>query len=150
MNAPARPSVVREPLSVAFANAVSGSSTRPLTDRQRAIVRFIREGLERDCIPPTLREIARALAIHSTNGVNDHLTALVKKGYLRKGEIKSRALILLRDEEGRPWRGVSQLSKEADADVRRLLRRLHDVGLPGDVRELVTRCRRHFGEDDAS
>ena len=35
-------------------------------------------------IPPSLREIGDALGIRSTNGVADHIKALVKKGYLER------------------------------------------------------------------
>ncbi len=64
----------------------------PLTPRQQAILDFVhRESLERG-YPPTIREIGRAFGIRSTNGVNDHLKALERKGYLHRGDKKSRAL----------------------------------------------------------
>jgi len=39
-----------------------------------------------------LREIGLHFGIRSTNGVNDHLRALEKKGYLQREDLKSRAL----------------------------------------------------------
>src|SRR5690606_23054524 len=45
--------------------------------------------------PPTLREIGEYMGIRSTNGVNDHLRALERKGYLRREDMKSRALRLV-------------------------------------------------------
>ena len=42
--------------------------------------------------PPTLREIGAHMGIRSTNGVNDHLRALERKGYLTREDMKSRAL----------------------------------------------------------
>ena len=42
--------------------------------------------------PPTLREIGSRMGIRSTNGVNDHLRALERKGYLTREDMKSRAL----------------------------------------------------------
>jgi len=42
--------------------------------------------------PPTLREIGEHFQIRSTNGVNDHLKALEKKGHLRREDLKSRAM----------------------------------------------------------
>jgi repressor LexA len=42
--------------------------------------------------PPTLREIGSHMGIRSTNGVNDHLRALERKGYLKREDMKSRAL----------------------------------------------------------
>jgi repressor LexA len=38
------------------------------------------------------------MGIRSTNGVNDHLRALERKGYLRREDMKSRALRLVEDE----------------------------------------------------
>ncbi|BDG06572.1 transcriptional repressor LexA [Anaeromyxobacter oryzae] len=64
-----------------------------LTDRQLEVLRFIARQIE-DCgYPPTIREIGEALDIRSTNGVNDHLKALERKGYLTRDPVKSRALI---------------------------------------------------------
>jgi repressor LexA len=64
----------------------------PLTDRQRAVLEFISHSIEERGYPPTLREIGEHLGIRSTNGVNDHLKALEKKGYLEREDLKSRAL----------------------------------------------------------
>jgi repressor LexA len=64
----------------------------PLTDRQKAVLDFIGRSIERRGYPPTLREIGEHMGIRSTNGVNDHLKALEKKGYLEREDLKSRAL----------------------------------------------------------
>src|SRR6202012_1660890 len=63
-----------------------------LTDRQRAVLEFISQSIESRGYPPTLREIGEHMGIRSTNGVNDHLKALEKKGYLEREDLKSRAL----------------------------------------------------------
>ncbi|MDX2021497.1 MAG: transcriptional repressor LexA [Deltaproteobacteria bacterium] len=63
-----------------------------LTDRQREILDFISQSIEGRGYPPTLREIGSHFGIRSTNGVNDHLRALEKKGYLQREDLKSRAL----------------------------------------------------------
>jgi repressor LexA len=64
-----------------------------LTDRQLEVLRFIAREIEERGYPPTIREIGEALDIRSTNGVNDHLKALERKGYLSRDPVKSRALI---------------------------------------------------------
>ncbi len=64
-----------------------------LTHRQLEVLRFIASEIEERGYPPTIREIGEALDIASTNGVNDHLKALEKKGYLQRDPVKSRALI---------------------------------------------------------
>jgi repressor LexA len=63
-----------------------------LTDRQRDILDFITRSIAKRGYPPTLREIGSHFGIKSTNGVNDHLRALEKKGYLHREDLKSRAL----------------------------------------------------------
>jgi repressor LexA len=63
-----------------------------LTDRQKEILAFINRSIGDSGYPPTLREIGRQFGIKSTNGVNDHLRALEKKGYLQREDMKSRAL----------------------------------------------------------
>jgi repressor LexA len=63
-----------------------------LTDRQREILEFITQSIRERGYPPTLREIGLQFGIRSTNGVNDHLRALEKKGHLQREDLKSRAL----------------------------------------------------------
>src|SRR5260370_25896783 len=63
-----------------------------LTDRQQEILDFISQSIGERGYPPTLREIGLHFGIRSTNGVNDHLRALEKKGYLQREDLKSRAL----------------------------------------------------------
>ena len=63
-----------------------------LTDRQKEVLVFIQESIAARGYPPTLREIGEHMGIRSTNGVNDHLKALEKKGYLAREDLKSRAL----------------------------------------------------------
>jgi repressor LexA len=63
-----------------------------LTDRQREVLDFINDSIRRRGYPPTLREIGSHFGIRSTNGVNDHLRALEKKGFLQREDLKSRAL----------------------------------------------------------
>src|SRR5688572_12955545 len=64
-----------------------------LTERQREILTFILKETEARGFPPTIREIGEQMDIRSTNGVNDHLKALERKGYLNRGEQQSRSLV---------------------------------------------------------
>ncbi|HEY8144070.1 MAG TPA: transcriptional repressor LexA [Kofleriaceae bacterium] len=63
-----------------------------LTQRQRDILDFISTSIDSRGYPPTLREIGEHFGIQSTNGVNDHLKALEKKGFLAREGLKSRAM----------------------------------------------------------
>jgi len=53
-----------------------------LTDRQQAILDFVRERIGRDGLPPTWAEIARAFGFRQTRAAQKHLQALEAKGYL--------------------------------------------------------------------
>jgi repressor LexA len=63
-----------------------------LTQRQQMVLDFIQQSIHDRGYPPTLREIGARMGIRSTNGVNDHLRALERKGYLTREDMKSRAL----------------------------------------------------------
>lgn len=63
-----------------------------LTGRQQMALDFIRASIEERGFPPTFREIGTHMGIKSTNGVNDHLKALEKKGYLIRDVLKSRTM----------------------------------------------------------
>ena len=55
-----------------------------LTRRQESILRFIIESIRDNGFPPTIAEIGEEFSISSTNGVNDHLVALERKGYIER------------------------------------------------------------------
>ena len=63
-----------------------------LTERQEMVLQYIQSSITDRGYPPTLREIGNFMGIRSTNGVNDHLRALERKGYLTREDMKSRAL----------------------------------------------------------
>lgn len=66
-----------------------------LTDRQREVLGVIRDSVRAQGYPPTVREIATAVGLSSPASVQNHLTVLVDKGYLRRGRAKRRALELI-------------------------------------------------------
>lgn len=63
-----------------------------LTARQQQVLDYINRCIDEEGIPPTMREIGRHMGIKSTNGVNDHLKALERKGYIKRDYLKSRSL----------------------------------------------------------
>lgn len=69
---------------------------KALTARQQELLDFIEHHIVDKGYPPSIREMADQMGIRSTNGVNDHLKALERKGYLvREAGLKSRAIALL-------------------------------------------------------
>jgi repressor LexA len=95
--------------------------TEPMTERQEKILSFIKKSIQEQGYPPTIREIGEHFGIRSTNGVNDHLKALERKGYLMRGELKSRALSVIdggRSGGGRVTRiSRRELSSIGDGEV---------------------------------
>lgn len=71
---------------------------KTLTVRQKEVLDFISSYLDAHAYPPTIRETAESFSI-SVKGAYDHVKALEKKGYLRLGENRSRALELLRRDK---------------------------------------------------
>lgn len=64
------------------------------TSRQTEIVVHVARYVRANGIAPTVRELADALGITSTNGVVDHLLALERKGLIERAQGKSRAVVL--------------------------------------------------------
>ncbi len=62
-----------------------------LTKRQSEILQFIIDCIRDHGMPPTIAEIGVRFNISSTNGVNDHLVALEKKGYIERSS-KARSI----------------------------------------------------------
>jgi repressor LexA len=72
-----------------------------LTKRQNEIFEFINGHLERTGYPPTVREIGKALGLHSPSTVHAHLAKLEKSGVLRRDPSKPRAIEVLVDRAKR-------------------------------------------------
>jgi LexA DNA binding domain len=89
------------------------SEMQGLTDRQAQVLSYIRSSILDRGYPPTLREIGAHMGIRSTNGVNDHLRALERKGYLTREDMKSRALRPM--ENGRPME-MGRMQEVGDLD----------------------------------
>ncbi|MCE2431415.1 MAG: transcriptional repressor LexA [Candidatus Latescibacteria bacterium] len=94
---------------------------KKLTARQQEIYDFIAQVIRNQGYPPTIREIMEAFGIASTNGVRTTLSALEKKGYIRRTAMLSRS-IELTDYQAR------------------------DASLSGDVREVPVIGRVAAGE----
>lgn len=70
---------------------------KQITDRQREILNFISDYQEENSYPPTVREIGDHFGV-SIRAVQDHITALQKKGFITQTQKKSRSIKVLVDE----------------------------------------------------
>lgn len=62
-----------------------------LTEKQQAILDFIDKYVKENGFPPSVREIGRDFGIYPAT-VQDHISALERKGYLQKKRFQSRTL----------------------------------------------------------
>ena len=72
-----------------------------LTKRQKEIFDFIKRSVDKTGYPPTVREIGKAVGLHSSSTVHAHLANLEKSGLLRRDPTKPRAIELLVDKAKR-------------------------------------------------
>src|SRR6476469_11212754 len=69
-----------------------------LTKRQKEIFDFIGKYAAKTGYPPTVREIGKAVGLHSSSTVHAHLANLEKLGLVRRDPSKPRAIELLFDK----------------------------------------------------
>ncbi|MBR5933950.1 MAG: transcriptional repressor LexA [Treponema sp.] len=70
---------------------------KEITERQKEILNFISDYQEENSYPPTVREIGEHFGV-SIRAVQDHITALQKKGFITQTQKKSRSIKVLIDE----------------------------------------------------
>jgi repressor LexA len=79
--------------------------SKKLTDRQNAVLSFIKDFAMNMGYPPTIPEIQKEFGIRSPNGVNNHIKALIRKGYIIRDSSRARALEIVGRHEGIPLLG---------------------------------------------
>ena len=67
----------------------------PLTRKQREILDYLGQAIERDGFAPSFEEIAERFGYQSLATVHEHLTNLERKGYIRRSYNESRAIEVL-------------------------------------------------------
>lgn len=66
-----------------------------LTDRQQAILDFLRQFIQENKYPPSIREIMTTLGISSTSVVNYNLNVLAREGYISRHKELARGIRLM-------------------------------------------------------
>jgi len=67
-----------------------------LTRKQRDLLTFIHERLQRDGVPPSFDEMKEALDLRSKSGIHRLITALEERGFIRRLAHRARAIEILR------------------------------------------------------
>lgn len=103
------------------------SMKRP-TDRQMICLRFIHSHTVEHGSPPTLREIGAAMGIRSTNGTNDHLRALERRGLIVRRDMITRSvrvtvegLAVLGIDPASHWDAPGAISRPSETSTSLLL-----------------------------
>ena len=70
-----------------------------LTAKQQRVYEYLTEFTRRNGYSPSVREICDDLELSSTSTVFGHLETLEKKGYIRRGTGKNRAIEIINDKD---------------------------------------------------
>jgi repressor LexA len=78
---------------------------KPLSVRQKNILKFIQQHLDAHGYPPTVREIGSAVNLSSSSTVHAHLKTLEDRGHIQREAVLTRAIKLKGSEESRHSKG---------------------------------------------
>jgi DNA-binding MarR family transcriptional regulator len=86
-----------------------GGEKVALTKREKDVLSFLKEYINANGYPPTVREIRQHLYLQSTSTVHNYLEKLEKKGYIKRKVNSSRAIFIVsKTEEGYACPGCGQ------------------------------------------
>jgi len=67
-------------------------NTTTLNDKEQKVLKYIKEQIRDTGYPPSVREICAALGFKSTSSAHQYVWRLAEKGYIDKGDLKTRAI----------------------------------------------------------
>jgi repressor LexA len=82
-------------LTFAFPLHIIGAAMMPLTKRQREILDFLNDFIQRHGYAPSLEEIGKRFNLSSLATVHKHLTNLQEKGFIKRAWNRSRSVELV-------------------------------------------------------
>ncbi|AEI12523.1 transcriptional repressor LexA [Cellulomonas gilvus] len=88
-----------------------------LTARQRLVLETIRASVESRGYPPSMREIGEAVGLTSPSSVKHQLTALERKGYLRRDPKRPRAIEVVHPDDSRSVAGWATAGADTQVDL---------------------------------
>ena len=81
----------------------------PISDKQKAILAFIKKETLSRGYPPAVREICSAVGLNSPATVHSHLNTLEAKGYIRRDPSKPRAIEIIVEDFSLSRREYAQI-----------------------------------------
>jgi repressor LexA len=83
-------------------------ATRPLTQRQRALLDFLYAYTLAHGYQPSARDILDHMGLASLNGYNRHMRVLARAGYIRLAGKRGRGVQFVLWPDGEPFRGFAR------------------------------------------
>ncbi|STD07837.1 LexA repressor [Dermatophilus congolensis] len=96
---PCRQAMLEKGIPMSEIHEIAAQQRPGLTARQRKVLQVIRVCVESRGYPPSLREIGDAAGLTSPSSVSHQLSALERKGYLRRDPHRPRAIEILIDTD---------------------------------------------------
>lgn len=87
---------------------------RKITPRQREVLRFVYDHIAAQGFAPTIRAIGEQFGIRSTNGANDHLDSLERRGLLLRTQVSAGHRTLRVTPAGHRELGVPSVTARPD------------------------------------
>ena len=78
--------------------AAEAKNAKKITKKQKAVLDFIAQTIEKTGIAPTVRDICVGLGLSSPSTVHVHLKTLEEKGYIHRDPLKSRCITVVGQE----------------------------------------------------
>lgn len=69
-----------------------------LNVQEKRVLDYLKEQIREKGYPPSVREICAALGFKSTSSAHQYISRLAEKGYIDKGDLKTRAIKIVGDE----------------------------------------------------
>ena len=93
-----------------------------LTPRQKLVLQTIIDRMESDGYPPSVRDLIDASGLASVSSVSHQLSALEKRGYIKRGSNKARSIEIMKRPDGSdyasaPVIGTSQSDNLVDVPL---------------------------------
>ena len=89
-----------------------------LTRKQRDLLEFIHNRMQKDGVPPSFDEMKEALDLRSKSGIHRLITALEERGFIRRLAHRARAIEIVRMPEGLETPGFSPRVIDGDRERR--------------------------------
>jgi SOS-response transcriptional repressor LexA len=116
-----------------------------LTEKQADVLEYITLEIQKG-MPPTVREVASAFSV-STRAVYDSIRAIEKRGYIRRGSMRQRDIVLTDKALAENASLGAATVDLPEADRHYASGRAHEMGLPGPTAFVCMLIKKHRDQE---